>query len=282
MEDDLTRDPFKDYEVPSEPDKAEKRTIWGAAVGLQAVDGLAASDYLIDTARRHIEGRVPLEAVRSLIDEYYSERASRSTPERTEEADKVSVRIAEILSEKAFSFSPGEYISIHKNLFSGILPGAGKLRRYNISKKEWVLNGESVLYGNASGLRELLEYDFGQEENFQYKGLSIDQQIAHIARFISRLWQIHIFEEGNTRATAVFLIKYLRKMGFRADNDMFARHSWYFRNALVRANYSDFPKGIYETTEYLELFLRNLLLNERRELHNRDLRVGRSPENESQ
>ena len=69
-----------------------------------------------------------------------------SDDERTEEADKVSSRIAEILSETAFSFSPNEYISIHRKLFPGIYKHAGKIRDYNITKKEWVLDGATVMY----------------------------------------------------------------------------------------------------------------------------------------
>ena len=196
-----------------------------------------------------------------------------SDDERTEEADKVSFRIAEILSETAFSFSPNEYISIHRKLFQGIYKHAGKIRDYNITKKEWVLDGATVMYGSASELRVTLEYDFSQEKDFSYKGLSMDEIIHHLAVFISRLWQIHIFGEGNTRTTAVFFIKYLRTLGFSTTNDIFAENAWYFRNALVRANYTNLQKGIYETTEYLEAFLRNLLLNEKNELHNRDLHI---------
>ena len=196
-----------------------------------------------------------------------------SDDERTEEADKVSSRIAEILSETAFSFSPNEYISIHRKLFQGIYKYAGKIRDYNITKKEWVLDGATVMYGSASELRATLEYDFSQEKDFSYKNLSMDEIIHHLAVFISRLWQIHIFGEGNTRTTAVFFIKYLRTLGFSATNDIFAENAWYFRNALVRANYTNLQKGIHETTEYLEAFLRNLLLNEKNELHNRHLHI---------
>ena len=196
-----------------------------------------------------------------------------SDDERTEEADKVSSRIAEILSETAFSFSPNEYISIHRKLFPGIYKHAGKIRDYNITKKEWVLDGATVMYGSASELRATLEYDFSQEKDFSYKGLSMDEIIHHLAVFVSRLWQIHIFGEGNTRTTAVFFIKYLRTLGFSATNDIFAENAWYFRNAFVRANYTNLQKGIHETTEYLEAFLRNLLLNEKNELHNRNLHI---------
>ncbi len=271
----MEKDPFKEYLKESEPDKAHKGYVWSTAIGLQAVDGLKPSKYLIDTAVRNIEGKITIKEAQSLIDSYYKERPAHiSDDERSEEADKVSSRIAEILSETAFSFSPNEYISIHRRLFRGIYKHAGRIRDYNITKKEWVLNGASVMYGSASELRATLEYDFSQEQNFSYRGLSMDGIIHHLAVFVSGLWQIHIFGEGNTRTTAVFFIKYLRTLGFSVTNDIFAENAWYFRNALVRANYTNLQNGIHTTTEYLELFLRNLLLNEKNELHNRNLHIG--------
>ena len=271
---DMEKDPFKEYLRESEPDKAHKGYAWSTAIGLQAVDGLKPSKYLIDTAIQNIEGKITMKEAQNLIDSYYEERPVHlSDDERTEEADKVSLRIVEILSETAFSFSPNEYIVIHRKLFQGIYNHAGKIRDYNITKKEWVLDGATVMYGSASELRATLEYDFSQEKDFSYKSLSMDEIIHHLAVFISRLWQIHIFGEGNTRTTAVFFIKYLRTLGFAATNDIFAENAWYFRNALVRANYTNLQKGIYETTEYLELFLRNLLLNEQNELQNRNLHI---------
>jgi len=201
------------------------------------------------------------------------ENPAHDTADRTREADLVSVRIAALLSERAFSFTSTEYISIHRKLFTGIYSHAGIIRDYNITKKEWVLNGATALYGSASELKATLDYDFSEEKNFSYRNLSMDEIIRHLALFISRLWQIHIFGEGNTRTTAVFFIKYLRSLGFNVTNDIFAENAWYFRNALVRANYTDLKNGIQETTEYLEVFLRNLLLNENHPLHNRTLHI---------
>jgi len=257
----------------SEPDKREKSYAWQTGIGLQAVDGLKTSDYLLHTAVRNIEGEITFQEANDLLQSYYEEHPPRTFEDRTEEADKVSVRIAELLSEKAFSFTPQEYISIHRKLFAGIYSHAGRLRDYNISKQEWVLDGASVLYGSATELRATLDYDFSEERNFSYKGLSMDEMIHHLAVFLSRLWQIHIFGEGNTRVTAVFFIKYLRSLGFEATNDVFAENAWYFRNALVRANYNDLKKGIHETTVFLERFLRNLLLDEHHPLRNRTLHI---------
>ena len=273
----MKQDPFQEYMRDSEPEKRKKVYAWRTGIGLQAVDGLKTSDYLLHTAVRNIEGEITFQEANALLQSYYEEHPPRNFEDRTEEADKVSVRIAELLSEKAFSFTPQAYISIHRRLFAGIYSHAGRLRDYNITKQEWVLDGASVLYGSATELRATLDYDFSEERNFSYKGLSMDEMIHHLAVFLSRLWQIHIFGEGNTRVTAVFFVKYLRSLGFEATNDVFAENAWYFRNALVRANYNDLKKGIHETTAFLELFLRNLLLNEHHPLRNRTLHIAWTP-----
>ena len=231
---DIKKDPFDEYIRNLPPTRKELGQAWSTAIGLQDVDGLKPSEYLYETAKKSIDGEITIDEAGALINSYYEDKDGRSdSEERTEEADKVSSRIAKLLSEKAFIFSPMEYISIHRELFAGIYSHAGKIRDYNITKKEWVLDGDTVTYGSATNLRETLDYDFSQERNFKYNGLSLDETIHHLAIFISRLWQIHAFCEGNTRTTAVFFIKYLRMLGFDAENDSFAENSWYFRNALV-------------------------------------------------
>lgn len=265
---------FEEYIRQSEPHKREKGYAWQTAIGLQAVDGLKPSEYLKEKARQHIEGDITIDEVKQLVDSYYKSKVTRSSSEdRTEEADKVSARITEILSENTFTFSPIEYLAIHRHLFEGIFSHAGQIRDYNITKNEWVLKGATVLYASAGSIRETLEYDFSQEKIFDYKNLNVDEAIRHIARFVSGIWQIHAFGEGNTRTTAVFTIKYLHTFGFNFSNETFANHSWYFRNALVRANYNDLTKGVYATTEFLEKFFRNLILNEQNELKNRNLQI---------
>lgn len=267
-------DNFDEYLRQGEPNRAEKAKAWKTAIGLQQVDGLKPSDYLVETARKNIEGRITIDEVKNRIDSYYQQHPTKKDKDRTEEADKVSARIAEILGEQTFTFSPIEYLSIHRRLFQGIYKFAGKIRDYNITKKEWVLNGETVLYASADSLKATLEYDFEQEKKFSYKNLSEQEIIEHIAHFVSYLWQIHIFGEGNTRATAVFLIKYLRKLGFKdVNNTLFAENSWYFRNALVRANYEDLSRGVHKTEKYLVRFLSNLLLNETHPLKNREMHI---------
>ena len=204
-------DNFEEYLRQGEPNKAEKAKIWKTAIGLQQVDGLKPSEYLITTAKQNIEGDISFEEVKQRIDSYYEQHPVKNNENRTEEADKVSARIAEILSEQTFTFSPAEYLSIHRRLFQGIYGHAGKMRDYNITKQEWILNGETVLYASALSLKATLEYDFEQEKKFNFKGLSQQEIIEHIAHFISYLWQIHIFGEGNTRKTVIFLIKYVCK-----------------------------------------------------------------------
>jgi fido (protein-threonine AMPylation protein) len=265
---------FEEYIRQGEPDEKEKGIIWQTSIGLQQVDGLTPSAYLIEIAKQNIEGDITFEEVKNRIDIYYKTQLSRQdTDGRTEEADKVSARIAEILSEKTFLFSPTEYTGIHRRLFIGIYKFAGKIRDYNITKSEWVLDGKTVFYASAPLIRETLEYDFREEKNFSYKGLTKQEQTEHIAKFISELWQIHAFGEGNTRTTAVFAIKYLRTFGFNVENELFAQNSWYFRNALVRANYNDYANNVYATNEYLNRFFENLLFGANHILKNRELHV---------
>ena len=242
---------FEEYIRHTDASKKDKTLAWSTAIGLQLVDGLKPSSYLYETAKKNIEGELSFDEAKNLIDSYYESRTARNQDdERTEEADKVSSRIAQILSEPSFNFSPSHLIAIHKRLFEGIFKFAGKIRDYDITKKEWVLNGDTVMYGASFELKAALDYDFEMERNFKYTGLSTDEIIKHITFFVSRLWQIHAFGEGNTRTTAVFTIKYLRSMGYKVDNDIFAQNSWYFRNALVRANYKNLKEGIEEIFGY--------------------------------
>ena len=265
---------FDEYIRQGEPGKREKAAIWQTAIGLQAVDGLTTSDYLKETARRHIEGEIGIDDVRKLITTYYHTKEMREPDdEGKQQADKVSANITKILSSETLDFSTNGLISLHRRIFEGVFDHAGLLRKYDITKSEWVLEGDTVHYLNWEDLRRALDYDIAQEHGFSYKGISQDEIIAHIAQFVSGIWQIHAFEEGNTRATAVFTILYLRDIGFKVNNDMFAQHSWYFRNALVRANYKSAVKGIDYSPVYLERFFRNLLLSEQWDLRNRYLHI---------
>lgn len=265
---------FDEYIRQNEPHKREKGYAWQTAIGLQAVDGLKPSTYLIDTARRHIEGEITIDEVQQLIKSYYQSKEIRtSSSDDTEEADRVSANIAKLLGERSFAFTLVGLTAVHRRIFDGVFKFAGKIRDYNITKKEWVLRGDTVLYVSAPDIRRAIEYDIEQEQAFDYTALNMVQIVNHIAKFVSGLWQIHPFGEGNTRATAVFTIQYLRSMGFNVENDLFANHSWYFRNALVRANYQNIQKGIKRDSHYLERFFRNLLLGENNDLKNRSMLV---------
>ena len=269
---------FDQYIRQGEPDKREKAYAWSTAIGLQAVDGLQTSEYLLQTAQRHIEGEISIEEVRDLVKTYYQSKTLReSDDDDKQEADKVSANITKVLSSKTLNFSTSGYISVHRRVFEGVFKHAGTLRKYDITKREWVLDGDTVNYLNWEDLRRAIDYDIEQEKSFSYKGLSSDEMITHISRFVSGLWQIHAFCEGNTRTTAVFTILYLRSIGFQVNNELFANHSWYFRNALVRANYKNAVKGIDYTPVYLERFFRNLLLGEQWDLRNRYLHI-KAPE----
>ena len=266
---------LEEYIRQGEPLQRERGQIWQTAIGLQQVDGLNTSAYLLQTAKQHIEGDITLQKAKELIDSYYQSQQVRhnSESEATEEADKVSARIAELLSEKTFAFNPSQLIAIHRHLFTGIYKFAGKIRNYNITKREWVLRGDTVYYAGADMISETLKYDFEQEKSFNYSSVSVDEAIAHLATFCSNIWQIHPFGEGNTRTTAVFMIKYLTTLGFKVNNEIFANNSWYFRNALVRANYTNVLQGVSYNPLFLERFFRNMLLNENHPLQNRELHL---------
>ena len=262
------------YIKEGDPSEVEKTKIWETAIGLQEVDGLKTSKYLVETAKEHIAGDISLKEVEKRINKYYEAQDKRVTEEgNSEEADKVSVKITEVLSEHSFNFNPTELINIHKRLFTGVYKHAGKIRDYNFSKKEWVLDDDTVIYASYETIMDALEYDFREEKNFSYKDLSFDEAIKHLCHFISNIWQIHPFCEGNTRTTAVFLIKYLKTFGFEINDEIFANNSWYFRNALVRANYRNFNKNIFEDMSFLEKFFYNLLSHTNYELKNRYLHI---------
>ena len=264
-----------EYERLGEPDQAEKSQAWQTAIGLQQVDGLATSKYLLETAKEHIEGRINIDEAQARIDSYYQTKEARQNQDsaNTREADIVASRIAKLLGEATFNFSTFTYFNIHKKLFAGLYPHAGKIRPYNITKKEWVLNGDTVQYCDFDIILDTLNYDFDKERKFSFIGLSTEQKISHISKFISNVWQIHPFCEGNTRTTAVFLIKYLKFFGFPVNNAPFAKNAWYFRNALVRANWSNMMLDIQSSTLPLEHFLRNVILGTNFELKNRRLHI---------
>ena len=232
----------------------DKRSNWDISFGLQAVDGLSPSEYMLSLAEENISGAKAYAQVSDEIEEYHS---GGETDEEEKEADLVSLRIARILSENAFVFSPVALSGIHRNLFSGVLsPGIrlGEYRQYNITKQERVLSGKSVAYSPYFLIKDTLAYDFGVEKEYDYSSLSFEEKAHHSMRFISTIWQIHPFGEGNTRTCAVFAVMYLRSLGFHVDNTPFRDHSKYFRDALALDNFLENRKP-----EYLKMFTENLL-----------------------
>lgn len=269
---------FEEYARQGEPPRQARSYAWRTAIGLQAVDGLEPSDYLVETARKHIEGDITIDEARALIGSYYRSKSVRTRKDKeTEEADKVAANMAALLGERTLAFSLAGLVATHRRLFDGVFEFAGQIRDYNITKSEWVLRGDTVLYVSAPDIRAAIEHDLERERIFDYTDLDTLQIVTHVARFASDLWQIHPFGEGNTRTTAVFIIKYLRSLGFNVENDAFANNAWYFRNALVRANYQDIKKGIKSEPKFLELFFLNLLMGESNELRNRYMLVGAPP-----
>lgn len=265
---------LEEYIKQGEPGQIEKSEAWQTAIGLQAVDGLKTSAYLLDTAKEHIEGKISIDEAQKRIHSYYEQRNERTEIKNdTKEADIVSARIAKLLGEKTFQFSPAEWMAIHRRLFEGVFDHAGQIRKYNITKKEWILKGDTVIYAAWNSIKDTLDYDFAAEKQFSYEGLSIEASVRHLAKFASDIWQIHPFCEGNTRATAVFMIKYMKTFGFKVNNDTFEKNSWYFRNALVRANYNNLQNGVHATMKFLEMFFSNLLLDTNYELRNRYMHI---------
>ena len=265
---------LSEYLRAKEPGMREKAYLWKTAIGLQKVDGLTPSEYLIETARKNIEGEITLAESRKRIESYYKSRPVKSSDvDRVKEADLVSQHIAEVLSEPTFSLTPASYIAIHRKLFRGVYSHAGKIRDYNITKSEWVLDDDTVRYESADVIAATLEYEFEREKRYDYRPLTQQETVAHIVRFIADVWQIHAFGEGNTRTTSIFAIKYLRHLGFNVTNDVFAENAWYFRNALVRAHYTNLPRGIHPTSVFLEKFFANLLFGEHNVLKSRYLHI---------
>ena len=265
---------FEEYIQQGEPDRRQRAENWQIAIGLQAVDGLHTSEYLQQTARQHIEGKISIKEVQELVKTYYVSKSVRTDGDNdTEEADRVASNITALLGETTFALTYAGLTAIHRRIFNGVFKFAGQIRDVNITKKEWVLDGDTVRYVSAPDLKLAIEYDLEQERNFNYSRLPMSEIVQHITKFVAGIWQIHPFREGNTRTTAVFTIKYLQNIGFEVNNDLFFQNSWYFRNALVRANYQNVQKNVDYSPQYLELFFRNLLMGEHNELRNRYLHI---------
>lgn len=254
-------------------DQNEKKENWDIAFGLQKVDDLEPSAYMYELAVKHIRGDIDLTEIEALLYARYENETAEELVNRTKECDLVATRINELLLSKSFVFSPVTLKVIHGHLFKGLYSHAGQYKTQNFTKKEAILSGHTVVYGDAMSIEETLAYDFDIEKNTKYAKMKPDEVVKRICNFTSSIWQVHPFEEGNTRTTAVFIERYLQSMGFKVDNDPLKQNSKYFRNALVRSNYSDYVNGIDTNSEFLEYFFSNILLGAKHALKNRDLIV---------
>ena len=257
-----------------EPGRSEKEAAWQTAIGLQAAESLRTSDYLLQTAQKHIDGKISLDNVQEQIEGYHFERNEHDAgdPEK-EEADKVAVNITRILLTQAVDLSANGLSRLHRKIFEGVYENAGILREEDVSKREWVLGGEPLKFISFENLQEALENCLAKESRHNYKEDSSDELVSHLSEFISKIWHINAFGEGNTRFTAVFTLLYLHHLGISIKSDTFKNESWYFHNALVRANFRDIQKNIDYEPVYLERFFRNMLLGEQWDLRNRYLHV---------
>lgn len=259
--------------VPEPRDPAVKRAYWKAAFGLQLVDGLAPSPYFTELAQDHIEGVRSLAETGELVRQHYRER---NLPPRApeQEADLVSQRIVELLSSRAFLLAPDMLSIIHRSLFQDLdenIYQPGRYKETALMKREFVLNGDSVVYADPSLVQRSLEFLFDEEQGRSYSVELDDEDLRHFVRFIAKLWQVHPFVEGNTRSVAVFAELYLNDLGFDVANEPFESNARYFRDALVRANYRNAKAKIQPDLKFLEAFFRNLLLQEDNVLSSRDL-----------
>lgn len=266
---------FFSYKIKEETDDSRKKQeYWNTAIGLNQVDHLKPSEYLVKVASDHIEGNIISARAEELIKSYYRTKDMKSPEVRDSyECDLVSKRIVDLLDQGSFTFSPQMLKSIHKYLFQDILDPkiVGRFRDYNITKEEEILNGNTVNYANYFMIDDLFEYDFQIEKKYSYSLPLTDRQILNLSQFTSKIWQVHPFGEGNTRTTAVFMELYLNSIGFEVNNDMFKEYSRYFRGALVRSNYADVKYKVSETYEYLNCFFENLLKRGNYELREREL-----------
>lgn len=251
-----------------------KQLQWDAAIGLQEVDSLKPSKYLKKLSEENVNGEKTIYEVEHELKEYYIEKEKINDINHNElECDLVSTRIVQLLEDEKFKLSVDFLRYIHGYLFKDIYDFAGQFRKIGFSKHELILNNDSALYGDCKTLKESLEYDISLERVKNYKEMNIVEVINNITDFSSRIWQTHPFREGNTRTTAIFIIKYLISLGYQVDNTLFKDKSVYFRNALVRSNYFNNEKNVRDDNSYLIKFYENLLLGKNNNLQSKDLIV---------
>jgi len=247
------------YEIKPE----YKKEYWEIGFGLQKIDGLEPSQYLVKLAEKQVAGEITHQELMQYLTEYH---AKDSKLGESEEADFTSARIAELLSENSFHLSPPMLLHYHQKIFTGIksfIYPVGAFRTINMGKKESVLGGTSVEYAPAAIISSTLNFAFEREQEHSYKGLTKEQMAHRIMKFISTVWHVHPFREGNTRTVSTFAIKYLRSFGFDIDNEPFKNHAKFLRDALVLDNA---PSPEQKTDQYLRMFTENAVLGGKNEL----------------
>lgn len=265
---------MEEYVPVETPKNYVKQLQWDMAIGLQEVDNLKPSSYLEKLMDENISGNITVEQVKKGLRSYYEEKGKRHEIDYNEmECDLVSTRIVEFLNMDDFELSADYFLYVHKYIFQDVFAFAGKIKDRNLSKPEPILNRDTVRYGDFKTIISSLEYDISLENEKDYNAMNIVDVIYSITDFSSRIWQIHPFEEENTRSTAVFIQKYLVYLGYEVDNTLFKEKSVYYRNALVRSNYFNRELNIKEEKSFLIKFYENLLLGKNNNLHLEDLIV---------
>jgi len=254
----------------------ERQGYWSLSCGLQAVDGLTVSKSALLDGDDYVAGtKSATEVYNRSLDRY----SSHVQEGREAEADVVAAAMLVALEDDGFSLSPIMLDNIHARIFEpATVVGfdrrwVGRHRTVNITKSEPVLGGRSVTYADWRMISDQLRYDFSEERRHCYGSSLNEEFVRHFSRFIANIWQTHAFREGNTRTVALFSQKYLRYLGVRCDNMLFMDNSLFYRDALVRANFSNLELGIAEDLSFLNAFYENLVLDKNHNLSSYDLNL---------
>ncbi len=251
---------------------------WETAIGMQAVDGLLPSKEFITLVTKSLtkSSISPSGLITLMRVGYYDNGSNEPIDKDTMQADYVSTNIYHFL-RKWYYYYPDlctleAFKEIHERLFRKTHENAGEFRRYNISKREWVLSGDTVKYGDCINIKSELEKCFTKAKKCSQ--MNQTEMVKYLSELTSSIWQVHPFSEGNTRTTACFMISYILTVtDFPQIYDTFVDNSLYFRNALVRACYENSQYGIKPTTRYLERFYENLLFDKKNKLDNQQLHI---------
>ena len=264
---------LNEYQIVSEKQPQYiKQLYWDLALGLQKVDGLNPSKYMEKLINKSINGEINNIELENNLKKYYeTQDVHKKQILNEKECDIVSTRIVEILETNDFELSINFILYLHNYLFKDIYEFNGKFRNVNIIKNEPILNNDTVSYSYYNVIESSLKYELALQSTKDYNKMDIVEIINDITNFTSKIWQVHPFREGNTRTTALFIIKYLRNIGYNVNNELFKEKSVYFRNSLVRSNYFNNYLNIKQNNTYLIKFYENLLLDKNNNLQSKDL-----------